>query len=128
MLAIAGSALMATTACNKAETIITKTENVTVALNEVYTYTLPATDDKWIISNEADHASLTKLGTDAAGNGIYQYTPAANYIGADQVVVATTHDGTTANSSTTKQPGKCGTTTDTEDDYEITLNITTIPN
>ncbi len=70
-----------------------QTVNATVSENTTYSYMLPmaAKGSMPVITADAAHASASTITADAYGNLEYHYTPAANYTGAD-VVVITTHD------------------------------------
>lgn len=93
MLAFAGAAMLMMPACKKAETLITQNETATVAAGETYTYTLPvATNDAFEITSQAQHGTVSMIGTDASGNLIYTYVADANYTGTDEVVIATVED------------------------------------
>ena len=88
------------TSCRKKEdeVQISKTETVSLKVNESYTFTLPknTTDDLYAITAAASHASISSLGKNSAGEDIYQYTPAKDFYGTDNVTVATveeTHPG-----------------------------------
>ena len=90
---MAGIVALSATACRKKEPTpkpaIQQTVNVALKTNEAYTFTLPKNkrDDAYEITSSAQHATISQVGKDAAGNQIYQYTPAANFSGTDQVIV-----------------------------------------
>lgn len=90
-----GVAFILTQSCNKSrlekeETVVKQTIDATINLNETYTFTLPAntSDDPFEITTQASHFRISELGTNAEGAAIYQYTPEADYVGTDVVVVA----------------------------------------
>ncbi len=79
---------------------VTATQSVsaTISQNASYTYSLPAGREKTsAVSIPAQHSSMSVITTDANGNSVYNYKPAANYSGTDVVVITTktqdTHSG-----------------------------------
>lgn len=71
----------------KDEPIIERTTiNVELKKNQSYTYSVPQnlSDDPYQITEQAKHASKSELSTTL----IYTYTPALNYVGTDQVIIA----------------------------------------
>lgn len=90
MLAIAGTAMFLMPSCKKAETLLTPTENATVAQGATYTYAMPtSTYDAFEITTQPAHGSISILGVDSLGALIYKYVPDATYIGTDKVVLST---------------------------------------
>ncbi len=92
-IALAGMSALTLQSCKKEEVAhdpIAITENVTLKLNESYTFTLPAntSDDAFAIAKQAEHFKISELGKNAEGKEVYLYTPAQDYKGTDQVVIA----------------------------------------
>src|SRR3954470_24392724 len=91
--AIAALAAFLFTACHKEPQAVTKVINVSIKANETYNYSIPPTgdnDDKMDITRQAQHAlSSTLAFTDNAHSSAFQYTPATDYTGGDEVHVAT---------------------------------------
>jgi hypothetical protein len=78
------------TSCGKKkEAPVEKTFQVELAQNQSYTFALPENlrKDVYEFSTQASHYSISTLGKNATGEQIYQYTPALDYMGADQVIV-----------------------------------------
>ncbi|HET6992161.1 MAG TPA: hypothetical protein VFJ43_12590 [Bacteroidia bacterium] len=95
VLTIASAAIVGMQSCKKEQQdlqkpAITQTENVQLRANESYTFVLIKNkrDDEYRFTTQAQHYSISTLGVDANGNRVYQYTPALNYVGTDQVVVS----------------------------------------
>jgi hypothetical protein len=93
VLATASLIAIGTQSCKKEENHkppITETYSVQLKANEAYTFSLPKNkrDDAYEITTQSTHYTISQVGKDASGNRIYQYTPALNYVGADQIVVA----------------------------------------
>ena len=137
MLAIASTAMCFMPGCKKAETLLTPTENVTLAAGETYTYVLPTnTNDKFAVTAQPDHGKLSILNVDVLGKLVYNYIPDSAYTGTDKVVISTvedTHAGPPAGShpkdSTMQRPhkhGKCD-KNEVRNDYVITINFNVIP-
>lgn len=78
--------------CQKAEVYQEVALTQTINQNESYTFELPITDDPYRIITEAQHATISLIGVSAEGNPIYSYTPAADFIGTDSVVLQTYHN------------------------------------
>lgn len=135
MLAIASFLVVGMTACEKGEEMeeaITQNVQVTLRMNEDYTFTLPENlrDDKYEITSPATHASVSVVGVDAQGNQIYQYTPEENYVGTDMVILSNDqereeqveHPSHPPKGHRPKnKPGNCG---DKEDHYIVTIQFT----
>ena len=85
--------------CNKEHEAVTKVIDVTLKINEVYNYQIPATGD------QDDVMQITKVALHALSNTLdfrnnttssaFQYTPATDYVGTDEVQVSTAevHNG-----------------------------------
>ena len=90
---LTGVMVLGNVACRKKEhppkPAIQQTVNVQLKTNQAYTFTLPKNkrDDAYEITANPQHATVSQIGRDAAGNQIYQYTPVANFSGNDQVIV-----------------------------------------
>ena len=84
------------TACRKEHEAVTKVITVTLNANETYNYNIPPTGDKddvLQIVQPAAHALTNTLGfTNNTASSSFQYTPALNYTGTDEVHVATVED------------------------------------
>jgi len=75
---------------------VTTAQSVDASINEnnSYTYILPSAKGSVSqISTPALHASASTVTTDANGNSVYNYTPTADYVGSDVVVVTTQTEG-----------------------------------
>jgi hypothetical protein len=111
-------ALLATTAailpsCTKEENHkppITTTVNKDIADNESFTFILPhnSSENLYKSVRQAQHASVSLVSIDAAGNDIYQYTPALDYNGSDRVVVANEEEHGQSKCGNHGGSGKCG--------------------
>lgn len=93
MLATAGALVAGMASCKKEKMpkeAITQTVTVSLAANEKYTFTLPKNlrDDAYEITDQAEHYSLSEVGVNTAGERVFNYTPAAGYVGNDQVVLS----------------------------------------
>lgn len=96
MLACAGALIAGVASCKKKEmpnepkAAITQTENVNMKVDESYSFTLPKNlrDDPYEITIQAQHALISEVGVNKAGERIFSYTPAKGYSGSDQVVVS----------------------------------------
>jgi hypothetical protein len=116
---------------------ITQTVSAQLKANESYTFTLTKNtrDDEYRFVTQAQHAKVSSLGVDAAGNRIYSYTPELNYVGTDQVIVSNDweRDGAHPHNDTCTDPppqgnppphnGNCGKGGE-EDHYIVTINFT----
>ncbi len=120
---------------HKAE-VLEQTANITVAENTSYTYTVPVSAaSSTQITTGASHAKASTVTTDANGNTTLQYTPAANYVGSD-VVILTTHGGTMLSggcfgggqNNGHHSGGNCGNHHGNDESTTVTtLNITVTP-
>ncbi|MEP7168113.1 MAG: hypothetical protein ABI855_01960 [Bacteroidota bacterium] len=115
--------------CRKMEhedTAISKVINVELKQNESYSYTIPPTgdaDDVMEISQQAQHAAISKITGDAARNTLFEYTPAENYTGSDEVHVNTV-GGDHKGGNGGHHQGNCqGHGNDTETNYIFKINI-----
>ncbi len=134
MLAITGTAMFFMPSCKKAETLLTPTENATLAVGESYTYMLPTnTNDKFAVTTPPAHGKLSILAADSLGKLVYQYIPDSGYVGTDKVVISTVEGNGTPpaepKDSTMKgshKPGNCNKDA-VRNDYIITLNFNVIP-
>ena len=93
MLITASALVTGMVSCKKEEmtkAAITQTVNVSLKMDEAYTFVLPKNlrNDPYEITTQAAHYSLSQVGTNSAGDPILQYTPAAGYVGNDQVIVS----------------------------------------
>lgn len=145
MFAFAGLVLAIMPSCQKEKVnaVVTKTVDATLKVNETYTFTLPAQegDDAYEITTQASHYTVSKVGLDATGaNMVYEYTPALDFVGTDQVVITTTEEEHTGE----HHGGMCGNKAphpqganilhlphphhhhhhDAEEQLEITINLT----
>jgi len=74
--------------CRKEGKTVTKTINVQLNANESYSNRIPPgdADDMMQITSQAQHYSVSNVSFDpASGNSMFQYTPALNYTGTDEV-------------------------------------------
>lgn len=136
LLAFASVVTIGIQSCKKEEAPkppVTETYNVSLKVNEAYTFTLPESkpDDAYEITNQSTHYSISEVGKNAEGKSIYQYTPAPGYTGTDQVVLSNLKEGQRPPHEKCgpkpliphKHPhGNCG--GDHEDHYIITINFT----
>ena len=121
LIAVASASMLCFVSCDKdifdkddEETVISLTFNATVEFNGTYTFTLPEnkSDDPFQITSQAAHFSSSQLVR--TGNGdemIYQYTPARDFSGSDQIVISTVeekHDGDHKGSVRRDGGGGCG--------------------
>jgi hypothetical protein len=93
LLAIAGFMMAATPSCKKEETpspaATTQTIDVSLKTGESYTFSFPGNSNApFEITTEAQHASISQLCCDSAGNKLYKYTPEAGFSGTDQVILS----------------------------------------
>jgi hypothetical protein len=84
---------MSLNSCSKRpmpEPAIKQTIDVQLSANQTYTFLLPMNirDDAYEFTTQALHHELSILDVNAEGQRIYQYTPAKDYVGLDQVVVS----------------------------------------
>ncbi len=94
-LLLVAIALLSAQSCRKCDMdarrpVITN-QSIDASINEntTYTYTLPVVTNGpgFQITTAPAHASLSTITIDPNGNLVYQYTPVANYIGSDIVVI-----------------------------------------
>ncbi len=141
-VALAGMSALTLQSCKKEKPIerapIAITENVSLKINESYTFTMPAntSDDAFAISKQAEHFKISELGKNAEGKEVYLYTPAQDYKGTDQVVMANPeeehhggehhggehHAGTPPLGGGHHGGGNCG-NHEEEKNYVITINF-----
>lgn len=83
--------------CKKEEATVTEKTTVTdlsitLKQNESYQFTLPANlaQREYQITFAAKNASISLVEQDASGNSVYQYTPALDFVGTDNVTVENT--------------------------------------
>ena len=132
LLSVASLVMVGTQSCKKKEgppkPAIKQTVNTQLKANEAYTFTLPRNtrNDEYEITANASHASISKIGVDASGNYIYQYTPALNYAGTDQVVLANDEELREPQNHPKPHPhGGCN-NGGQEDHYIVTINFTIV--
>jgi hypothetical protein len=136
ILSVAGMVTFALTSCNRdhdQEAAIEQTLQVELAQNQSYTYSLPENlrKDAYEFTTQASHYSVSTLGKNSAGNQIYQYTPALDYVGTDQVVVSNDHEKNENHAPGCNQQGNPGSgqcmgggAAGPEDHYMVTINFT----
>lgn len=78
--------------CQKAEEYQNVALTQTINQNESYTFELPVTDDPYRVIQEAQNATISLIGVNATGNPIYSYTPNADFVGTDSVILQTYHN------------------------------------
>jgi hypothetical protein len=94
VLAAASFSMVVMQSCKKKEEDhkppIQQTVAAQLRANEAYTLTLPKNkrNDEYVVVTQPAHSSVSEVGVDVSGNRIYKYTPALDYTGSDQVVVA----------------------------------------
>jgi hypothetical protein len=98
LLLVSASALsVGMTSCKKGERepeqpkpAIQQSYDAKLVANQTYTFALPKNlrDDHYEILSEAQHFSLSQVTENANGDYIYTYKPAADYVGADQVILS----------------------------------------
>jgi hypothetical protein len=141
MLASASALIAGMASCKKQELpnepkeAITQTVNVKMKVDESYSFTLPKNlrDDPYEITIKAQHALISQVGTNQAGDKIFSYTPTKGYNGPDQVVVSNdqereehmnqkgNHQGPPKGKKHHK--GKCEGPKGEEDHYILTFNF-----
>lgn len=90
MVSLSGLITFSLTSCGKEEKPAVKVEfTVQLTPDQAYTFILPDNKrhDEFEFTTQASHYSVSALGENTLGQQIYQYTPAANYTGTDEVVV-----------------------------------------
>ncbi len=83
-------ASLVTTSCNKGNSEVYKTINVTLTPNQTYTYDITAAgdaDDQMDIVKQASHYLTSTVAVGASNKTTFTYTPAENYEGTDEVQV-----------------------------------------
>ncbi len=132
MLSVAGIATFALTSCNRDHTeepAIEQTIKVQLATNEAYTFVLPKNkrDDVYEFTTQASHYSISTIGKNASGEQIYQYTPALNYSGTDQVIVSNDWEKDEEHPQICDPqgppPGQCGANEGPEEHFIVTFNF-----
>jgi len=117
------------TSCEKKEhedTVISKVINVDLKQNESYSYTIPAGDDAMQISQQAQHALISRVTTDVSRNTRLEYTPAIDYTGSDEIHVGIIESGHNGNGGG-HHHGNCqGGGNETETRYIFKINITPV--
>ena len=146
VLSLAAVSLAFTQSCIKCDNLLPgqhspvvkqETTNISVAENSSYTYTLPvAPGGSSQITTAASHAKTSTVATDANGNTVLQYAPAANYVGSDIVIVTTVSGETTqsggcfggGHGNSNHGGGNCGNHHGKDDQTTITtVHITVTP-
>src|ERR1041384_1646387 len=100
-------------ACNKEKenktTIVSKVINVDLDENQSYSYNMPPSgdaDDVMIISVQSKHYITSKVTSDNLRNTLFEYTPALNYSGSDEIHI-TTMEGAHKDANHDHQHGNC---------------------
>lgn len=117
--------------CQKeSETLLTKEYTIRMTADSTYQFELPVdTDDPFQIGTQALHASVSQLGVDANGKGLYTYKPDTAYVGEDLVILNTveeSHSGQPQHGAGPgpKPKGRCS---ESEYDYKITIRFVIDP-
>src|SRR5689334_14520179 len=114
LLFISAAILFTAQSCKKEDRDVTVTKTIAVSLkaNESYSYEVPKAgdaDDVMQITKQADH-SLTSTVSPVANseNSLFEYTPAADFTGSDEVQVSNieTHHGNSGHSHGNCSGGK----------------------
>jgi hypothetical protein len=97
LILLSSIVLLVSASCKKTEVDVqpvTTTVSALLKTSETYTYTLPqnVSDDAFQITAPAGHSSMSQLTTNATGNLVYQYTPAVDFTGTDNVVISTVEE------------------------------------
>lgn len=94
--------------------VVYQTVDAAINANETYTFTLPSAnaDNPFKITSQASHYQLSRIENNAA---LFKYIPAADYTGADQVIISNAGNG---NGGCQKNNGK------DETQKVITINLT----
>jgi hypothetical protein len=134
ILSVAGMVTFALTSCNRdhnEEPAIEQTLKVQLAQNEAYTFVLPENlrKDAYEFTTQALHYSISTLSKNSSGEQIYQYTPALDYVGTDQVVVTNDHEKNEDHSQGCNQQGnpgfgQCMGGGNPEEHYMVTIDFT----
>ncbi|MEO5571633.1 MAG: hypothetical protein ABIT08_11855 [Bacteroidia bacterium] len=77
------------------ETVTSKVIDVTLNQNQSYSYTMQSNgdaDNVMEISQQAQHALTCKISADGSRNTLFEYTPALDYTGSDEIQVNTIED------------------------------------
>ena len=122
-------AILITASCEKEKktTVISKTVNVSIDENKSYSYTIPHSgdgDDAMQIDMQAQHYAVSKV-TSVDDNTLFEYTPALNYSGNDEVHV-TTFEGEHNGGNNNHQKGNCqgqGHDKETETNYIFKITV-----
>ena len=91
LLLFAAVVFLAASSCKKEHQTITQTINVNLKLNASYSYTVPQAgdaDDVMQITQQAMHSSVSKVTPDADGNVLFEYVPAKDFSGTDEVRIS----------------------------------------
>lgn len=110
------------------EPAIKQTIDVQLSANQTYTFLLPMNirDDAYEFTTQALHHELSILDVNASGQRIYQYTPAKDYFGFDQVVVSNDWEREEHELEGNHQgppQGNCHEENEPEEHYIITFNF-----
>ncbi len=110
--------LFLNSSCEKEEADVNVIVAVTLTPNQAYTYQIPKLgdeDEQVQITKDAAHALISRISPVANSNTtLFEYTPALNYTGSDEVVVSAVEKGRRGKGS------KCG----NDDDDHYTFKIT----
>lgn len=114
-----------TQSCKKEEDgnkAITQNIDASITKNSTYTFTLPAntTNEAFKITTQASHFTISQQGVDASGAAIYQYQPSKDYVGTDNVTLASAEENHQGGNSG-NHSGCQGHHDD--DDNSVTINI-----
>ena len=88
---VALTLLFTATSCKKEPVSVTKTINVELKSNDTYSYTIPHAgdaDDMMQIVQQAVNYSVSKITADASGNTLFEYVPAKDFSGTDEVRIS----------------------------------------
>ena len=103
---------------------ITKTIDVTLGMNETYSFTFPTNKNNLIIERQASHALNSDLTADnTTGLFLYNYTPATDFVGTDEISITTLkEDNGHGNHAQGILPGGCygGSGVHHDDDNTVT--------
>ncbi len=109
--------------CKKERPGTNKVVEVTLAPNQVYTYQIPGLgdrDDVVQITKAASHALVSKISTTINSPAItFDYTPALNYSGTDEVVITAVEPAKQGGG----KGGKCGHHQNNDDQYTFRITI-----
>jgi hypothetical protein len=131
LFALTIMALLSATSCHKRDmhhdVTTQQTINVVMKQGDIYTFSIPATTDKddvYEISTQATNYGTSLIKTDANGNKTYQYTPAPNYTGTDQVILSSVEGSHNGNTPPPNNNGGCFGHGHDEDRSMIIINFT----